>query len=280
MRVRNEEIYFIKRVAFPNPKAETAIYLGETMKKFYVVAAVVASALMPLAAQAQSGGFGRPGGGPGNAPGGPGFGRGMRNNPKTQLTRLVNRIGQLEKGSARLTVPQAKSVVGIISPWSKKNCMTENEAKTLLTRLNGVLTAKQKSELEKLGPGGRDGGRGEGRGDGRGPRGDGERRGDGGPRGGLDRGGFGGQGRPEGRGPGGPGGEGRGPGGPGGGGRPSEAQMKAIQTFFQNYNPFYPPSNYKEVKALPDRMEESFVNRYRRQQAVISQLTQKAKGGR
>jgi hypothetical protein len=217
---------------------------------------------------------------PGRPLGGPGGPRGaMRNNPKMRLGRLIRGIGELEKGKkAALTKAQAKKIVAVVTPWKKKPKMTESEAQSLYTKVSAILTAKQKEELASSAPdrglGGPDGRRGPGGPGGRGPRGFG---GPGGPRGGF--GGPGGRGPDGFGGPGGPGGR-RGPGGgPGvfGGGPPDPQQMQKMQSFMKTYNPFYSPGSYKELKGLPDRMQEGYKRRYQEQQTLLTALARKAK---
>jgi hypothetical protein len=146
--------------------------------------------------------------------------------------------------------------------------MSDSEAQAVFTKLNSYLTAAQKSQLQNMrGPGG-PGGPG-------GPRGDG-RHGDGPPRG---------EG-PGMRGPGGPGGREGGWGGRGGPGegRPDDkrmqemrAGMEKMRKFMQTYNPLYPSSSYKELKTLPERMQERFAQRSKDLQLLLTSLAKKAK---
>jgi hypothetical protein len=207
------------------------------MKKLCLAVVMVATTMMPLAMQVQA----QPGGG-----GGGGM-RGMRNSPKGRLGRLISNMGDLEKGGkAPLTSAQAKTVVTTLRPWSAKPRMTDAEAKALYMKLNGVLTTKQRNELDKEAAkerrfGGRSGGQG----------------------------GAGG-GRPGGGGAGGP-----------GGAAPNMQQMRQtmqkMQGFMKTYNPLYPPTKYKELNSLPERMQGGFKRRYQAQQALLSQLAKKAK---
>jgi hypothetical protein len=122
--------------------------------------------------------------------------------------------------------------------------MTDNEAKALYMKLNGVLTTKQRNELDKEAAkdrrfGGRSGGRS----------------------------GGGGQG---------------GPGGAGGaGGAPNMQQMRQamqkLQGFVKIYNPLYPPTKYKEFNSMPEQMQSGFKRRYQAQQALLTQLAKKAR---
>jgi hypothetical protein len=192
-----------------------------------------------------------------------------------RLSSLIRGIGSLERDSATaLTPAQARAISAVVAPWSKKPRMTETEANALHARLTNLLTANQKSVLAQRGPGGA-GGPGRG---GEGPR-DGARRG-------------GGWGGPEGerrggspRGEGGWGGPGGGPRGGGPGGPPSaqdmqkmRQSMQKMQTFVKTtYNPFYAPANYKELKELPERMQEGFKRRHAMQQATLNRLAAKAK---
>ena len=210
------------------------------MNKKWMVAASLCAAMTSSVVMAQG-------------PGGPGGGR---NSPKRKLGGLVRNIGELEKSkTGALTKPQAKTVVGLINPWKVKPKMTDDDAKALFIKVNAALTAKQKAELDKaaamerhFGPG--------------------------------DRGSGGG---PGGGGPGGPGGPGGAGGGPGGG-APDAARMKEFQAmrekmggFFKMYNPFYPPTKYKEFKDLPERMQKSFTDRYTKRIDVLNKLAKKAK---
>jgi hypothetical protein len=179
---------------------------------------------------------------------------GRRNDPKFRLSGLMRGIGELEKGKkAALTKDQAKKVVAAVKPWQSKPKMSESEAKSLYMKLNAVLTTRQKNELDKMSAQNRRFG------------------------GGGDRGGSGGGSRMGG----GPGGGG--PGGPGGS-PPSAAQMQQmrqrmqkLQGFFKTYNPFYPPTKYKELSNMPDRMQQGQKRRYQEQQALIAQLAKKAR---
>src|SRR6476661_3752034 len=130
--------------------------------------------------------------------------------------------------------------------------MSDDEAKALHAKLTNFLTAAQKAELAKMGPGGMRGGR-----DGD-PGGRDGMRGPGGREGGRDgmRGGMGGFRAP-----------------------PSEKQMQELRqrfekmrTFMTSFNPLYPVSSYKEFKSLPERMQERFADHYQDQQNLISQL--------
>ncbi len=248
-------------------------------------------------------GFGGPGG-PGGMRGPGGFGGpgGFRRSEKMRLGGLLRGLGALEEQKKTpLRKDQAQKIVATLKPWQAKPKMSDDEAKALHLKLTNFLTAAQKTELAKMGPGGMRGGR------------DG---GSGGPGGMRGPGGFGGRdsGRDGMRGPGGPGGfgggregggrEGGGPGGreggrdgmrggmggPGGGpggfggAPPSEKQMQEMRqrfekmrTFMTSFNPLYPVSSYKEFKSLPERMQERFADHYKDQQALISQLARKAK---
>jgi hypothetical protein len=201
-------------------------------------------------------------------PGGP-WGRpgGMRDNPKMRLGRFMRGVGLLEKqGKARLSAAQAKKIVTAISPWRNKSSMSEAQAKQLETRLGSVLTSTQKKELQALRPPRREGG--DHRAERNGER-DGERRGDG--AGGHRRGGWDGhRGGPDGR-------------GPRDGKPPTDAQRKEMRqrmdkmrTFFQTYNPFYPPTKYQTVKGMPGRMQEGLTRRYAAQQTLLVALSKKA----
>jgi hypothetical protein len=166
-------------------------------------------------------------------------GGGMRNNPKMRLGRLVMGIGILERNKTNaLTASQAKKVVAAISPWRSKASMSEEQAKGVYIKVNSVLSTKQKNELDKEAAKNR-------RHDGAGDR----------------PGGWGG----------------------GNGQRPSEEQIKEMRKrmekmkgFFKTYNPFYPPTKYKQFNELPDRMQSGYKRRFAAQSALISQLAKKA----
>ncbi len=277
--------------------------------KTIVKLAGMAALLMPLVAQAQPpGGYKGHGDGPGamqghdgkrdgmRGPGGPGGMRGpggpgsFRRNAKMQIGGLIRGIGVLEtQKKTPLSKDQAKKIVATLKVWQKKPKMSEAEAKSVSAKLNSFLTTPQKTALAAMkpprrgfggrGPGGpgRDGGPGGMRG----PRDHDDKRGPGGPGGMRGPGGQDGM-----RGPGGFGGM-RGPGGPGGGfgGAPPTAQqmqemrqrMEKMRGFMETFNPLYPVGSYKEVKALPDRMQERLKEHYTAQQAVLTQLARKAK---
>jgi len=195
------------------------------MKKL-IVMGLVAGLLMPATVWAQ---------GPG---GGMGGGGGRRNSPKGRLSGVLRGIGELEKGKAPLTKAQAKQVVGVVMPWTKKPKMTEAEAKAVYMKLNAVLTTKQKNELDKQTALRR--------------RTAGDR--EGGPGGGAG----GGAPDPQRM-------------------QQMRQQMQKMQGFFKTYNPFYPVTAYKEIKNLPERFSERMVKGYRDRQALLAKLAQKAK---
>lgn len=235
---------------------------------------------------------GRPPGGPGM---GGGFGGGFRGpggpfrrSEKMQLGRFVREVGELEKAKKTpLNKKQAQKIVATIAPWRKKATMNDTDAKKLYTALRDTLTATQKKALDQRRPFGPDGPMGgpmggapDGRGFGRGPRDEQGERPNGPPPGGRND-------REDG--PGGPGGPpdgrgfGRGPGGFNGrpnGDRPTpptEAEMKKMGDFMKSFNPFYPITSYKQVKSLPQPMQEGMTRRYKEMQAVLYQLAAKAK---
>ena len=53
--------------------------------------------------------------------------------------------------------------------------------------------------------------------------------------------------------------------------------MKKMEAFMKTFNPFYPPTSYKQLKELPRPMQEGMQRRYKETQAVLSQLAIKAK---
>lgn len=210
------------------------------MKKF-VLAASLSAAMMGNALLATMSAQAQ-------APGGGGFGGGasQRNSPKRRLTGLIRNIGDLEKNNKKpLAKDQAKKVLAAVNPWKVKPKMTDDEAKKLYGTINTVLTSPQKNELDKMAAQNNHFGSG-------------------------DRGGQGGGG---------------GAGGPGGGGNPpSPEEMKKfqqtrqlMQTFMKTMNPFYPPQNYKELKSLPERMQESMAKRYKARTEILAKLAAKAK---
>lgn len=256
----------------------------------YVVGVLTALVSSTVLAQPKGRPQGRPPGGPGGRPrwpggpppGGPrGPGGRMRNNPKMRLGGFIHDIGELERDKHNaLSRDQAKKVLAALSPWRKKPKMTEAEAQSLLTKISGVLNAKQKAVLQKLAqnrrfgppPGGPGGPPPDGR-----PRGGPPPDGPGGRRGPRGQNGRPGQGGPPPGGPGGPGGPPSGPRPGGPGGRPSPQQMQKMQAFFKTFNPLYPPGSYKELKDMPPRMRDGFKRRYQEQEALLNALTRKAK---
>jgi hypothetical protein len=210
---------------------------------------------------------GRPPGGPGRfgGPRGPmgGPGGGFRRSDKMQIGRFIREVGEMEKAKKTpLNKKQAQKIVATIAPWRKKASMSDADAKKLYVALRDTLTAAQKKTIDQRPPfGGPMGGPP----DGRGPRGERGERGNRGERGdrpdGPPRGehGFGG--------PGGPNGERPKP--------PSEADMKKMQAFMKTFNPLYPPTSYKEIKSLPQPMQEGMERRYKDMQAVLYQLSAK-----
>jgi len=166
-----------------------------------------------------------------------------------QLGRLLRNIGELEKANKKpLTKDQAKKVLAAVKPWEKKTKMTDDEAKTLYKQINGVLTTAQKNELDKMAAQNR-------------------RMGGGGGGGGFGGGAGGGAGA-----------------GGGGGGQPTPQQIqqfqemrKKMEGFFKTYNPFYPPTSYKEFKDFPPQMQERMTKSYEARKELIARLEKKAK---
>lgn len=203
----------------------------------------------------------RPPGGPDDSPRrGMGRMRGLRrDNSKARLEGVLMGVGSLERGGKTpLSKDQARKMVALISGWKKKSHMSDAEAQSLSGKLSAVLTSAQKNAIQQARPQNR-------RGDRRGPDG----RGDGGRPNGGRRGGFGG-------------GMGRMGGGFGGDGpTPEQRQqmqkrMQALQNFMKTYNPFYPPTKYKEVNSAPERMRQGMTRRYEMTMALLSQLSKKA----
>jgi hypothetical protein len=50
-----------------------------------------------------------------------------------------------------------------------------------------------------------------------------------------------------------------------------------MEGFMKTYNPLYPPTSYKEIKELPERMQERFRDRHQDLQALMAALSRKAK---
>jgi len=182
--------------------------------------------------------------GPGGG-GGFGGGGGGQRSMKGRLSGVIRGIGELEKSNkASLNKDQARKVLSFVRPWQGKPHMNDDEAKGLYMKINGVLNTKQKNELDRAAAQNRrlmGGG-----------------------------GGFGGGGR-----------QGGGPGGPGGG-NPADfqkfrQQMQQMQGFFKTYNPFYPPTSYKEFKQMPDRMKDRFTKGYQARVALLAKLAQVAR---
>jgi hypothetical protein len=218
------------------------------MKKFGLVALITTSLMSTTAFLPMPSAHAQPGGGGG-------MGRMMRNNPKMRLSVLMRGIGSLERErKTPVSASQARVIVTAVRPWISKPTMSEAQANSLYTRINGVLTSQQKAALQNARGNGRDGNR----------RGDDDRRGagqrNGGP-GGRDGGrrNAGGRSNSGGERP--------------GGNRPNMQQM---QGFFRTYNPFYPPSKYKQLNTLPERMREGMNRRYKTQQTVLNSLAKKA----
>lgn len=202
------------------------------------------------------------GGRPGGGLGGPGRMRGMGG--KRNVSRLWRGIGRLEKSSTPLSKAQAKRVVAVVLPLSKRSQMSNAEADKVEAQLIAILTPAQKNTLQKGrgrrgggdrpgGPGGRDG-RGPGGPEGRGDGPDGGRRGG---RGGGNVGGVGGPGRP--------------------GGGMSGPRMQQMRAFMENFNPFYAPTGYSQWKQLPERMQERMTDRYKDDRAILEALSKKSR---
>ncbi len=189
-------------------------------KPFFSRLLPVAAAALVLAGSAHAQ---RPGGF-----GGPGFGgspmppamqakmkawetwRGTHQNV-TALQRTLGGMTRLEDNPAtRLTKPQAKAVLAVMTKWQAKPSVSDAQARQINTQLLAPLTAAQRQQLTR--PGGFGGGR--------------------------PGGGFGG-GRPEGR----PGGFG---GGGFGGGRPGGGFSPAMFPAPREYNPLNPATQPME----------------------------------
>jgi hypothetical protein len=200
-------------------------------------------------------------------------GSSRRSPAKMQLTRTWHGIGDLEKSKTPLSKAQAKQVVALVLPWSKKQTMNSTDAEKLDDRLKAVLTSAQKSSIG---------------GDFfRGPRGDGPR--SGGPRGGGQRDG----GRPRGDGPRGEGprigerdgrnGQNSGP--RAGGNRESGGRFGAqddksrqlMRNWMESYNPFYAPTGNANWKKLPTEFQQNISKRYRESRATLEALSRKSK---
>jgi ArsR family metal-binding transcriptional regulator len=58
--------------------------------------------------------------------------------------------------------------------------------------------------------------------------------------------------------------------------RIAQQMREKMQGLMKTMNPFYPPTNYKEIKELPPRMQQRFTRRYDATRAVLTSLVQKA----
>ncbi len=193
--------------------------------------AFVAAPLVAPIAQAQTGGGGAGGGGRGG---------GMQNTPKWRLSRLIRGITSLEKDKkAPLTKDQAKRIATAIKPWRTRKTMSDDQAKGLYMSVNGVLTSKQKNELDRSAAKNRR---------------------------------FGGE-RPEGRrgGFGGPGGGAPDPARM----KQMRAMMEKMRGFRKTMNPFFPPTGYAELKDAPDRWRQGMMRRYQTQNAALTAIAKK-----
>ena len=210
----------------------------------------------------------QPGGpGQGGRPPQGGRGMGMMRSEKMRLPRLIEGSAHLS-GSSALSKKQAQQMVKLVTPWRKRPTMSEADGKKLFSNLSGTLTSAQKTAMQNDRPR---------MGDGRGPGGPGGP-GAGGRGGAQGQGGGRGQGqgggdRPGGRGEGGRGG---GPGGAGMGQRPTEAQMKAMRSMMDSYNPLY-SGTPAALASMPDQMKRGMQRRRDRLNAALSQLQQKAR---
>ncbi len=175
-----------------------------------------------------------------------------RDNGKRQLGALWNGVWRIEGSMAPLSPAQAKRIIAVMRPWSSKNSMTDAQAKSLVSSINGVLTASQKSVVGDLneGPGGGPRGRG------------GPPRGDGPPHNG-------------GRGDGPPPRDGNGPPPPRDGDGPPGMDA-ASREMMAALNPFYAPTGYSTFKSLPARMQIQLLHRYQESRATLIALSRKA----
>ncbi|MFA6451524.1 MAG: hypothetical protein WCX65_18780 [bacterium] len=144
-----------------------------------------------------------------------GFGNGPR--AAFQLSRLARNVGNLDTaGKNRLTAVQAKKILGIIKPLRKQTSLTDDQAKAATDKINVILTAEQKKLITAMKP---------------------ERRGGGGPGGGMHNG------------PGGPGGMHEGPGGEG------RHQNRGM---IENFNPFNPSKDMPMADELSKQCNDMF----------------------
>ncbi len=199
--------------------------------------------------------------------GGPpdGMRRGPQRGPraKGELNRVWHDIADLEGSKLALNKAQAAKVVALVLPISKKPTLSDANAKTLGDKIEGVLTAAQKAQIDKDHPRGMRGGR-DGRPDGPPPR---DGKGGPPPRDGDGRG-------PRGEGP--PRNGGRGP--RGDGTRMNLEDFEKVRPFMDALNPFYPPTGYASFKSLPADFAKDVAKRYGERRTLLETLSKRAKG--
>ncbi len=218
---------------------------------------------------------------------------GMRGGPergpraKGELNRVWHDIADLEGTKLALSKAQSAKVIALVLPVSKQKTLSDANAQTLADKIEAVLTAAQRAQIDKEHPRGPRGGR-DGRpdgpppprdGNGRGPRPDGPP-----PRYDDDRGP-----RPDGPPPRyddgrGPRPDGPPPGGdwhgPRGDGPPpmDRADFEKVRPFMDALNPFYSPTGYAGFKNLPTDFAKDTVKRYGERRTLLETLSKRAKG--
>lgn len=184
------------------------------------------------------------------------FGRGPRDNGRMSLQRAWRGVGTLS-GAEALSTAQAKRMVALVLPWSKRPTLSQSDAQKLSAQITAVLSDAQKRRLSAPrggmghGPerGGDFGGGGFGGGDfGRGPRRD-DVRGEG------RRAGFGGPAR-------------------------DAFGSGSGRAFLTTFNPFYAPTGYAAWKQLPTEQQQLLSRRYRENRATLEALSRRAKGAK
>ncbi len=101
----------------------------------------------------------------------------------SNLSKAVRQVQEIDKDPAtKLDKKQAATMLSIINEWQSKPTMNDDQAKSVLKKMTGMLNVKQIQKMQTIQPFG--GGRGGGRPGGGAPGGGGGRPGGGGPPGG------------------------------------------------------------------------------------------------
>lgn len=172
----------------------------------------------------------------------PGANGGFRRSAKMRIGMVLRGVGDLQHSSAPITKPQAQALLKVLRPWQQRPQMTETQATAVVVKLNGILTAKQKNELDKQAALRRRTSAGDRTGNGQA----GGRNGGGAGGGSFDR-------------------------------NEMRQRMQQMGAFMRTYNPLYPPNRYADFKKLPDRMQQSFMRRYQDRIKVLAMLAARAK---